>query len=276
MSVLYAATGDAIARITLEGGAAASAAVGLEGSGACCLAVDPRDPDRVYAGTFDHGLRVSDDGGLSWREPDVGPADERVLALAVSRAADVAYAGTEPSNLYRSDDAGRTWELLPALRELPSEPDWSFPGRPWTHHVRTIALHPADAATLLVGVELGGVMRSTDGGTSWADHNPQAPRDAHEMATHPLLLAAGGSSTRIFAGLLWDAHPGQVLHGRGFRVGLGHATDLHRGQHTILRVGQMREQVERLEHHATSRRTASRFLLPAPSSIPSTTSLPFW
>ena len=130
MNVLYAATGDAIARITLEGGAAASAAVGLEGSGACCLAVDPRDPDRVYAGTFDHGLRVSDDGGLSWREPDVGPADERVLALAVSRAADVAYAGTEPSNLYRSDDAGRTWELLPALRELPSEPDWSFPGPP--------------------------------------------------------------------------------------------------------------------------------------------------
>ena len=186
MSVLYAATGDAIARITLEGGAAASIVVGLEGSGACCLAVDPLEPDRVYVGTFDHGVRVSDDGGVSWREPDAGPADERVLALAVSRAADVAYAGTEPSNLYRSEDAGRTWELLPALRELPSEPEWSFPGRPWTHHVRTIALHPADAATLLVGVELGGVMRSTDGGASWADHNPQAPRDAHEMATHPL------------------------------------------------------------------------------------------
>ena len=76
---------------------------------------------------------------------------------------------------------------VPALRELPSEPQWSYPGRPWTHHVRTIALHPTDADTLLVGIELGGVMRSTDGGATWADHNPQAPRDAHQMATHPLV-----------------------------------------------------------------------------------------
>jgi len=67
LSVLYAATGDAIARITLEGGAAASAVVGLEGSGACCLAVDPLEPERVYVGTFDRGVRVSDDGGVSWR-----------------------------------------------------------------------------------------------------------------------------------------------------------------------------------------------------------------
>jgi photosystem II stability/assembly factor-like uncharacterized protein len=187
VSILYAATGDAVARVTLGGAATAEAEVGLPGRGACCLAVDPRDPDRVYAGTFDDGIRVSDDGGATWREPDTGPADTRVLALAVSRAAPVVYAGTEPSNLYRSEDAGRTWELVPALRELPSEPQWSYPGRPWTHHVRTIALHPTDADTLLVGIELGGVMRSTDGGATWADHNPQAPRDAHQMATHPLV-----------------------------------------------------------------------------------------
>jgi len=186
MTDLFAATGDAVARIALRGGAAAEAELVLEGSGACCLAVDPHDPDRVYAGTFDHGVRISDDGGASWREPESGPADERVLSLAASRAAPVVYAGTEPSNLYRSGDGGRTWELLPALHALPTEPQWSFPGRPWTHHVITIALHPEDADALLVGVELGGVMRSTDGGATWADHNPQAPRDAHVLATHPL------------------------------------------------------------------------------------------
>jgi photosystem II stability/assembly factor-like uncharacterized protein len=179
---LYAATGDAVARFDLDRG---DVSLSLEGSGACCLAADPGEPDRVYAGTFDHGVRVSDDGGASWREPEAGPADRRVLALAVSRAAPVVYAGTEPSNLYRSHDAGRTWELVPALRELPSEPSWSFPGRPWTHHVRTIALHPADPDTLLVGIELGGVMRSTDGGATWDDHNPQACIDAHSMVTHP-------------------------------------------------------------------------------------------
>jgi photosystem II stability/assembly factor-like uncharacterized protein len=186
---LYAATGDAVARVDLDAG---DVSLSLEGSGACCLATDPGDPERVYAGTFDDGLRISDDGGATWREPEVGPADPRVLALAASQAAPVVYAGTEPSNLYRSGDAGRTWELLPALRELPSEPTWSFPGRPWTHHVQTIALHPADPDTLLVGIELGGVMRSTDGGATWADHNPLACIDAHSMVTH------GGAPDRVY------------------------------------------------------------------------------
>jgi photosystem II stability/assembly factor-like uncharacterized protein len=153
--------------------------------GAVCVAVDPRDPQRVYAGTFDDGLLVSHDGGASWQAPERGPRETRVLSLAVSPAADHAYAGTEPSTLYRSEDHGRTWEPLPALGELPSAPHWSFPPRPWTHHVRTIAPHPTDAAQLAVGIELGGVMRTADGGTTWRDHNPQAHSDAHQLLTHP-------------------------------------------------------------------------------------------
>jgi photosystem II stability/assembly factor-like uncharacterized protein len=114
-----------------------------------------------------------------------------VLALAVSSShqesgTSVVYAGTEPSNLYRSEDGGQRWQLLPALRRLPSEPSWSFPPRPWTHHVRTIALHPSDPGWLAVGIELGGVMRSHDGGSSWVDHNALAYSDAHQLLTHPL------------------------------------------------------------------------------------------
>ena len=96
------------------------------------------------------------------------------------------YAGTEPSNLYRSDDGGRSWERLPALLDVPSVPRWSFPPRPWTHHVSTIAPHPTDPARLAVGIELGGVIRSLDGGASWIDHNPSAHSDAHDLRTHPL------------------------------------------------------------------------------------------
>jgi photosystem II stability/assembly factor-like uncharacterized protein len=71
------------------------------------------------------------------------------------------------------------------LRDLPSEPRWSFPPRPWTHHVRTIALHTLDPEFLLVGIELGGVMRSLDGGATWIDHNHGAYSDAHQLVTHP-------------------------------------------------------------------------------------------
>ncbi|HEY2437500.1 MAG TPA: hypothetical protein VGH93_09975 [Solirubrobacteraceae bacterium] len=162
----------------------------LSGVGATCVAVDPNDPERWYVGTFDGGVLITSDGGATWSAPESGPPEQRVLSVAVSPShqeggTSVAYAGTEPSNLYRSEDAGRSWQLLPTLRQLPSEPSWSFPPRPWTHHVRTIALHPSDPDSLTVGIELGGVMRSRDGGATWLDHNPQAHSDAHILLTHP-------------------------------------------------------------------------------------------
>jgi photosystem II stability/assembly factor-like uncharacterized protein len=189
--LIYAVTGDAVARVSLADGGAGEVEMSLRGSGARCVAVDPAERRRVYVGTFDDAVYSTEDGGDTWRESSAGLDDRRVLALAVSQShqaggTSAVYAGTEPSNLYRSEDSGRSWQRLPALRELPSEPRWSFPGRPWTHHVRTIALHPTDPDWLLVGIELGGVMRSLDGGRTWADHNPQAHSDAHRLLTHPL------------------------------------------------------------------------------------------
>jgi photosystem II stability/assembly factor-like uncharacterized protein len=185
---IFALTGDAVARFRLDG---SEPELTLEGSQARCIAVDPRDPRRVYVGTMDNGLWFSVDGGASWREAGPSIEEPRVLSVSVSRSHEhsgvsVVYAGTEPSNLYRSEDGGLSWEPLPALRELPSASNWSFPPRPWTHHVRTIALHPTDPGSLAVGIELGGVIRSRDGGTTWIDHNPQAHSDAHQLLTHPL------------------------------------------------------------------------------------------
>jgi len=190
-SQIFVATGDDVVRLTLDGATATDPRTVLPGVGARCVAVDPRDPLRVYVGTFDRGLFVSDDGGARWRTPDSGLDATRVLSLAVSPSdapagVSVAYAGTEPSNLYRSEDAGHSWQALPALRELPSEPRWSFPPRPWTHHVSTISLHATDPGQLVVGIELGGVMRSFDRGASWIDHNRQAHSDAHQLLTHPI------------------------------------------------------------------------------------------
>jgi len=188
---VFAVAGDGIARFTLDRVKAGDATSMLQGVDARCGAVDPHDPHRVYVGTFDLGLYASADGGESWRRDDDGLQDRRVLSVAVSPShredgVSIVYAGTEPSNLYRSEDAGHRWQVLPALRELPSEPRWSFPPRPWTHHVRTIATHSTDPDWLAVGIELGGVMRSLDAGASWIDHNPQAYSDAHELLTHPL------------------------------------------------------------------------------------------
>lgn len=195
--ILFALAGDDVVRFRLEWPQGVEAVLAdqpdpvLTGAGARCIAVDPGDPARVYVGTFDGGLCVSRDAGESWHQSANGLDEARVLSVAVSpshqeHGVSVVYAGTEPSNLYRSEDGGEHWQLLPRLRELPSEPRWSFPPRPWTHHVRTIALHPTDPEWLAVGIELGGVMRSFDGGSSWIDHNPQAHSDAHQLLMHPL------------------------------------------------------------------------------------------
>jgi photosystem II stability/assembly factor-like uncharacterized protein len=212
---IFAVTGTGVVAFTLEGDRVSDAAPALEGTDPRCVAVDPRDPDRVYVGTFDSGLYASADGGRTWSRAGEGLTDPRVLSVSVSPShqesgVSVVYAGTEPSNLYRSEDGGQRWTLLPALLELPSEPSWSFPPRPWTHHVRTIALHPTDPDWLAVGIELGGVMRSSDGGASWFDHNPLAHTDAHQLLTHPLAshriyeTAGQGVARSEDLGSTWD------------------------------------------------------------------------
>lgn len=188
-----------------------------------CLAADPRRPERVYCGTFGHGLWRSDDAGASWQPAGAGIAYAEVMAVAVSRLEHggqygVVWAGTEPSALFRSEDGGQSWQERPKLRDLPSAPTWRFPPRPWTHHVRWIAPDPVVAERLFVGIELGGVMRSLDAGLTWEDRKPGAQHDVHTIRTHRLAPdrvyeAAGGGYAQSFdGGATW----------RGYEAGLNH------------------------------------------------------
>jgi photosystem II stability/assembly factor-like uncharacterized protein len=179
---LYATTGSSIARLD-EADGSWGVELSLVGSKALCLARDPADPETVYVGLGDDGVRKSSDGGRTWAES--GLPGEQVYSIAVSAADGAVYAGTEPSALYRSDDRGSTWRELEGLLELPSRPTWSFPPRPWTSHVRWIAPSPHDAGVLLAGIELGGLMRSTDGGETWQDQRPGSQPDVHSLAWHP-------------------------------------------------------------------------------------------
>jgi photosystem II stability/assembly factor-like uncharacterized protein len=211
---LFATTGDAVARLDVLDGRAAVEDLRLEGRGAMCVAVDPHDANRVFVGTFDRGVYRSLDGGHTWESVGEGMEDQRVLSIAVSPSdridgRSVVYAGTEPSNVYRSENDGQTWTPSPALAALPSAPTWSFPPRPWTHHVRWIALHPSDPATIYAGIELGGVMVSRDRGLTWEDRKPGSQHDAHALATHLAApdrvyeAAGGGVAVSDDAGLVW-------------------------------------------------------------------------
>jgi photosystem II stability/assembly factor-like uncharacterized protein len=176
----------------------------LAGVGALCVAVSGR---RVVVGTRGRGVFVSGDAGGAWEHVDVPEPD--VFSVAISAADGALYAGTEPSRLFVARD-GRGWRELEALQAIPSRDTWSFPPRPWTHHVRWIAPDPHRAERLLVGIELGGVMGSDDGGATFSDHRPGANRDAHCLAWHPhaedrAYEAAGeGAAWSRDGGRMWE------------------------------------------------------------------------
>lgn len=212
---LFIATGDAIARVDFAGGKATDVQLSLEGSKAQSVAVDPHNPNRVYAGTFDDGVFRSLDAGETWEAVGDGIPHKRIPSVAISpshqvNGLSVVYAGTEPSNLYRSEDDGQTWRDFPRLPELPSAPTWSFPPRPWTSHVRCITLSEHDPNLIFAGIELGGVMRSRDGGETWEDRKPGSQHDSHAIATHPVdagrvyEAAGGGVALSTDAGDTWQ------------------------------------------------------------------------
>jgi hypothetical protein len=158
-----------------------SAETVLADTGAQCVATDGT---RVLVGTRGNGALLSGDDGESWERIELPEPD--VFAVAISPADGALYAGTEPSRLFVSRGADG-WTELEALQDVPSKPSWSFPPRPWTHHVRCIAPDPHRAERVLVGIELGGVMRTEDGGATFEDHRPPAGRDSHQLAWHPTI-----------------------------------------------------------------------------------------
>ena len=200
---VFVCTRERLIRVRRDGRSWAAEPL-LEGAGAQCVAVRG---NRVLAGTRDSGLLVSDDGGSHWEEVALPAPD--VFSVAIGATDGALYAGTEPSRLFAAHDGG-PWRELEALQAIPSRERWSFPPRPWTHHVRWIAPDPHDAARLLVGIELGGVMLSEDGGETFSDRRPGARLDAHELAWHPsapgrAYQAAGdGAAVSRDGGRTWE------------------------------------------------------------------------
>ena len=208
MTDLFIATGNSFARIS-KNSAGWRLEKALRGKGVQNIAVDPGNSDILYVGTSGNGLWNSRDRGRTWENVDF--PEPNVYSVAVSAADGTVYAGTEPSKLFKSVGGAQAWEELSALRSIPSAPTWSFPPRPWTSHVRTIAPNPKDPQLLLVGIELGGVMYSRDGGETWEDHRPGAVKDAHELTWHPTdsnrayEVGGGGAAWSLDGGKIWKS-----------------------------------------------------------------------
>jgi photosystem II stability/assembly factor-like uncharacterized protein len=213
---LVVATGDDLVRMKLQNDQWCAVKL-RSGRGMQCLAEDTANRDVLYAGSHGEGVWKSTSRGDDCRRLDF--AEPNVFSLAVSPADGALYVGTEPSKLFVSRDEGNSWRELDGLQRIPSKPSWSFPPRPWTSHVRSVAPSPHNGRLLLVGIELGGLMRSEDGGETWSDHRPGAQKDVHTSMWHPSVLGrayeagGGGAAWSRDGGLSWQpADAGRDRH----------------------------------------------------------------
>src|SRR5262249_56689039 len=78
----------------------------------------------------------------------------------------------------------RGWTELSALRSVDTS-RWTFPAPPNVAHTKHINFHPLDAATLFVGIEQGGLLKSTDAGNTFRVI-PGMDEDVHRTVINPL------------------------------------------------------------------------------------------
>ncbi len=139
---------------------------------------------RLFAGTG-AGVFVSDDNGDTWT--CTGMTDREVWQIRGQPGSDsVVYAVCQPAGLFRSEDGGDSWSEIEAFAAVPEAADWCVPlDPPLPGRARALVIDEHDPKKLWVGVEVGGIMRTTDGGETWQLDRPGDNPDLHMMFPHP-------------------------------------------------------------------------------------------
>ncbi|MFQ5692432.1 MAG: WD40/YVTN/BNR-like repeat-containing protein [Nitrospinota bacterium] len=173
--------------------------VALAGERVTVLASSP-EPGVLYASTAGGRIFKSRDGGNRWDLKFETDPRNRFLSLAVSpHPPHPVYAGTWPADVFRAPD-GEGWERVESFRKTEGSRYWIFPPPPHEPRATSFAFDPADPATLYATVEIGGLMKSVDGGASWRPMTNDVNRDTHVAVVHPrdpatLYVSTGFGST---------------------------------------------------------------------------------
>jgi len=176
---------------------------------------DPRDPKKLLlaAKTGHLGPTVyrSNNGGKTWKEAKLPPAFrkanegeearavQRVIWLTPGHAKEKGtwYAGTSPAGLFHTHDHGETWTPVTGFNDHPMRSKWVQFGTPDGEFLHSIMVDPRDAKHLYLGISIGGVFESIDGGANWSplnsgvtmDYAPDSKaefgHDPHCVVMHP-------------------------------------------------------------------------------------------
>jgi sortilin (neurotensin receptor 3)/photosynthesis system II assembly factor YCF48-like protein len=139
---------------------------GLPGQPAIrAIAVHPQKPEVVYAGTQSGAYR-SGDRGDHWEKVEMPDHGLPVWSILFHpHDPDVILVGTENCEIYRSDDCGEHWVRLPVSVRFPDIT--TAPGANPAKRVLKMDASAAEPGHLYGAIEVGGTIRSTDGGEHW-------------------------------------------------------------------------------------------------------------
>jgi hypothetical protein len=174
---------------------------------------DSPQPDVLYAATAGGRIYKSNDRGNHWDLQFETDPRNRFLSLAVSpHPPHPVYAGTWPAYMFRAPN-GEQWEKVESFNETEGSKYWTFPPPPHEARTTSFAFDHTDPSTIYAVVEIGGVLKSEDGGDSWRPLTTDANRDCHVVLLHPndpatLYVSSGFGSTHR-PGVYWSKDGGE-------------------------------------------------------------------
>jgi hypothetical protein len=161
----------------------------LAGKELTCIATND---GMIYTGSTDGVYRSKDHGG-TWIEWDSGLTIRHTRWIACQ--ADRVFVGTEPAGIFVRHDYEPMWRECAEVAALRDRHRWFLPYSPEAGCIRGFAFHGSRA---YAAVEVGGALRSDDGGESWrlcggSNGNPSldvSPAsvfypDVHMIEVHP-------------------------------------------------------------------------------------------
>jgi len=213
-SILYVATEEGVVTLKSEDGHNwQQLHHGLKDWAIPEVVVSPNAPNKVFAGTRGDGVWVSEDFGASWKKPCYGkrgPGKVRCLSFD-PRDPNTLYAGTEPIDVFISRDEAKNWERLDSVWNIPWVSTITYPVAAVEPHVRDITIDPKDPKTMYVALQVGYMLKTTDGGKTWELLNRNLDCDVHTIVLDPedsekIFIATGGHDCRA------GKAPGRALY----------------------------------------------------------------
>lgn len=144
------------------------------------IAIDPTNPDSVWAGIEVDGLRHSSDGGVTWNKAGQDIPNLDVHNVAVSAGPPKTVIVVVNNDVFTSTNDGATWTSVGIKTAFP----YGYP--------RGIAVQPDNPNTIFVSIgdstpgRIGTVMRSKDTGGTWENLPlPSPPNSAMWVVNLP-------------------------------------------------------------------------------------------